>query len=132
MSFNASQPHSILRLTLRFLLDRKAKEWLYPYPDFITNRPPYDMREEFNAMNRRHDNDSKDSIPQTKIEDILIRGFKKWSQADEAFSTDYDSAVVVTVGQHNRSSPEFQWCDAEDLDTLHHQARSIRDAKKRF
>lgn len=114
-----------------FFLESKAKEWLYPYPDFITKRPPYDMREEYDGMHQRHDIDLKDSSPQTKIKDILIRGFKKWSQA-EAFSTDNNSATVVTVGQHNRSSPDIDWCDAEDLDILHRQPRSIRDAKKMF
>ena len=116
-------------------LERKAKEWLYPYPDFITKRPPYDqIRVNFDVMGVTRDigleNDLSDSLL-SNIEWILTKGFEKWSQ-EKGFSGGNDSAVVVDVGHHKRGDPDVDWCDAEDLDRHVRQARSIDDAKKRF
>ena len=120
-------------------LERKAKEWLYPYPDFITKRPLYDqIREDSNVPGLISDlirdtgleNDLSDSLL-NNIEWILTKGFEKWSQK-KRFSVGHTSAVVVDVGQHKRSDPDVEWCDAEDLDRHVRQARSVDDAKKRF
>lgn len=126
---------SIMWLILLSSLERKAKEWLYPYPDFITKRPPYNqMKEEYDGWEHRLEIDLQNHLDESlrmKFKGILTRGFKKWNQ-ETAFSTGNYSAVVVDVGQHQRSSPNIEWCDAEDLDRHLKQARRIYDAKKRF
>lgn len=116
-------------------LERKAKEWLYPYPDFITTRPPYgQITEDFNVMGLTLELGLQNDLSESLLYDfrgILARGFEKWSQV-KGFSVGNNSSVVVDVGHHQRSDPEFDWCDAEDLETHVRQARSILDAKKRF
>ena len=116
-------------------LERKAKEWLYPYPDFITKRPPYDQIEkEYNGWEHRLEIDLQDHLSESlrmKFKSILTRGFEKWSQ-ERAFSVGNYSAAVVDVGQHQRSNPNIRWYDAMGLGRYHHQARTIYNAKKRF
>ena len=118
-----------------FSLERRAKEWLYPYPDFITKRPPYGpMKEEYDGMARRLESDLQNRLSdshRTKIKSILERGFEKWSQ-EQRFSINNYSAVVVDIGHHKRSAPFIREADAEDLDDYLRRARSIDDAKKRF
>lgn len=65
-------------------LERRAKEWLYPFPDFITKKPPYDqIREDFDLTGLTRDigleNDLSDSLL-SGIDWILRKGFEKWSQ----------------------------------------------------
>ena len=121
-------------------LDRKAKEWMYSYPDFITKRPPYGHIEtEYHKINQRLGIDLQaylDSTLQNKFKNILTRGFEKWSKGTNKGAMNFGagnySAVVVDVGQHKQSDPDIDVCDAEDLDIHLHKARSIQDAKKRF
>ena len=120
--------------------DRKAKEWMYSYPDFITKRPPYGHIEtEYHKINERLGIDLQDyldSTLQNKFKNILARAFEKWNKGTNngagKFSYGDYSAVVVDVGQHKQGGPDIDPCDAEDLDTHLHRARSIQDAKKRF
>ena len=120
--------------------DRKAKEWMYSYPDFITKRPPYGHIEtEYHKINEGLEiglQDHLDSTLQDKFKNILTRGFEKWNEGSnrgaEKFSYGSYSAVVVDVGQHKQGGPDIDPCDAEDLDEHLHKARSIQDAKKRF
>ena len=118
-----------------FFLERRAKEWLYAYPDFITKRLPYGpMKEEYDAMEHRLESDLQNRLSDShrrKIKSILERGFDKWSQ-EQSFSINNYSAVIVDVGHHNRSAPFISGADAEDLDGYLRRARSIDDAKKRF
>ena len=92
------------------------------------------MKKEYDGWDDRLETDLQDHLDESlrmKFKSILTRGFEKWSQ-ERAFSAGNYSAVVVDVGQHQRSNPNIEWCDAEDLDRYLYQARSIHDAKKRF
>ena len=121
--------------------DRKAKEWMYSYPDFITKRPPYDRIEtEYHKINEDLESDLHDHLEsslQNKFKNILTRGYENWSKGTTNsgamnFSIGNYSAVVVDIGQHKQINPLVRPCDAEDLDLHLHRARSIKDAKKRF
>ena len=120
--------------------DRKAKEWMYSYPDFITKRPPYDHIEtEYQKTKKRLGIDLQDyldSTLQNKFKNIVTRGFEKWNEGSNRgagkFSWGNYSAVVVDVGQHKQGAPNIEDYDAEDLDKHLRKARSIQDAKKRF
>lgn len=120
--------------------DRKAKEWMYSYPDFITKRPPYDHIEtEYHKINEGLESDLQDhpdSYLRNKFKNILTRGYENWSKGTNNdamnFSIGNYSAVVVDVGQHKQNIPYVDPCDAEDLDLHLKRARSIQDAKKRF
>ena len=118
-----------------FSSERRAKEWLYPYPDFITKWLPYGpMKEEYDAMEHRLESDLQNRLSDShrgKIKSILDRGFEKWRE-EQKFSINNYSAVIVNVGHHNRSAPFIRGVDAEDLDDYLRRARSIDDAKKRF
>ena len=139
MSSNISQ-HA-LNLAAYFeapYLERKAKEWMYSYPDFITKRPPYDHIEtEYHKINEGLEIDLQDHLDttlQNKFKNILTRGFEKWNEGSNRgagkFSYGNYSATVVDVGQHKEA--EIDYCDAEDLDKHLRKARSIEEAKKRF
>lgn len=123
-------------------LDRKVKDWLYPFPDFISREPPYgSMKEIQKALPSRLDvelKDHPDDDLRTKLGVIFDRAIERWKIAktldgyEESFSWNNWAAIIVDVGQHRRDQPYIEWCDAEDLDKHLHQARLIENAKKRF
>ena len=121
-------------------LERKAKEWMYSYPDFITKQPPYDdIEKEYHKIKEDSESDLQDDLDSTlqnKFKNILTRGYENWSKGTnngaKNFSRSNYSGVVVDVGQHKQSNPDIDSYDAEDLDVYLHRARSIQDAKKRF
>lgn len=125
-----------------FYLDRKMKAWLYPFPDFITTRPPYGpMQEEIIRLDRSLRIDLNSRTNDGLLEDlgaILKRGverwksFKGWRGAKESFSGFAFSAILVDIGKHRRNEPDLEWCDAQELDWELCQARSVEKAKKRF
>ena len=116
--------------------DRKAKEWMYSYPDFITKRPPYGHIEtEYQKINERLGIDLQDYLDSTlqdKFKNLLARAFENWNKGAGSFSIGNYTAAVVDVGQYKQSNPDIDPCDAEDLDIHVRRARSIQDAKKRF
>ena len=120
--------------------DRKAKEWMYSYPDFITKRPPYNHIEtEYHKIKESLESDLHDHVdssPQNKFKNILARGYENWSKGTNNdamnFSIGNYTAVVIDVGQHKQINLHVRPCDAEDLDLHLHRAHSIKDAKKRF
>ena len=141
MSSNISQHAFNLAAYFETLyLEKKAKEWMYSYPDFITKCPPYDHIEtEYHKVIESLKNDPQDHLDSTlhdKFKNILTRGYENWSKGTNNgamnFSVGKYNAVVVDVGLHNQSDPEFDTYDAEDLDSHLHKARRIQDAKKRF
>ena len=79
-----------------------------------------------------------DDTARKVLEDIIDRGIKIWRGPkpnggdEERFSWSNWADIVVDVGQHQRYRPSTQLCDADDLDVLLREARSVKKAKKRF
>lgn len=127
---------------LRFYLERKQKEWLYPLPDFLSSRPPYrPMQEEVRRLERHLStdlNDRTDDVLQEDLAMILRRGVERWRVfkesrgGREAFSIYPYNVILVDIGQHRRNDPSITWCDAAELDSQLRQVRKVEKAKKRF
>ena len=115
-----------------YSIDRKVKDWLYPFPDFIGQVPPYNMREvsdNFEKCLARDLNDHLEDSDREKVIKILTRGINKWRAQEECFAFYNYSAVLVNVGQQG---PKIRSCDAWDLDWDLRDARTASEAKKRF
>ena len=69
---------------------------------------------------------------------VLERGVEVWKSSKGwrggkgTFSVYDYSAILINIGKHRRNEPQWEWCDAQELESELNQARTVEKAKKRF
>ena len=86
------------------------------------------------GLDRRLDLDSildPHSTLRERVRKILDRGLALWS-ANEAFSSEDLSTLVVDVGRHAPDKPSIRWYDPEGLNEYLCKPRQVEKSRKRF
>lgn len=117
-------------------LERRMKDWMYPFPTFFTTHPLYKyMVEEIENLDRRLEFDLKNDLNgnlREQLKKILERGAGEWTTIDESGSKFMWSSVLVRIAQYTSEELTVRWCFPELLEEYLHEARSIEDVTKMF
>ncbi|KAH8812642.1 hypothetical protein F5884DRAFT_878489 [Xylogone sp. PMI_703] len=106
--------------------NRKKRDWLHPFPDFINPRAPY--------TNTLKELELLESGLQFYPFKILEGGINSWENRprERRFSFGPYTCLVVDIAKHGRERPVRANCDPDDLDRLVREGRTVDKAKKRF
>jgi hypothetical protein len=109
--------------------ERKKRDWLHPFPDFISPRPPYeDTPKEIDFL--------REEVQNYPFK-VLHKGIVSWENEPQPrrFSWgpfDPYTCLVVDIAKHGRERPVRRVFDSDDLDGFVRRGRTVEKAKKRF
>ena len=108
--------------------ERRVRDWLYPFPDFISTRPAYEITAEIALL----DATFKKDRPETSVLGaVLWPGVTIWKKANR-FNSSNCTSVVVDIAEYERNDPRRHVRVALNIDNDLRMTRSARNAKKRF
>jgi hypothetical protein len=109
--------------------ERKKHDWLHPFADFLTPRPPYkNTPEEIDILRKDLQN-----YPFN----VLEKGITSWENDPRSRKFSYGpfnpyTCLGVDIAKHGRERPVRRLFDSDDLDRFVRVGRTVKKAKKRF